>query len=490
MIAGVFGISAGTDVFFVALSLSQLMRNLALEGAVFQTLVAVFANLHRQHLIRRFVALGARLSSTALITTVVMAIVMLSLPIIPVTVFGGGFLLDPERLPLAFAWLPTIFLYSIPIALVGIAAAMQNAAGHFTAPAMTPLMFNLILIAALLITMAGHRELFVLIAAIPVAGLLQWLFHQWRLWRVRLLPLPTGNVPAVDFGSTVRLCGPALITVIILQLTVPVNNLIASFLPPGSLSVINYANRLAILPVGLIGVAAVTVIMPSLAKSYSAGDTALYKKLLGSGIRTVVMLGLPATAGLILLADAIAVTLFGYGEIAGQRAAEIALALRVLATGIVASMLVSVLTGALFARNQPRLPLTVALVLVPLGVVIKLLFVIVFHLNWQLGYLGLTLGIAAVAWLNAALLWKILPEKSSFTAASARTLARSLTALLLMCTVLLLLPMVLTPDWTGWSALQRALGLATACLVGAVIYLGSLWLLGERLQTNPRAARH
>ena len=486
LIAILFGVSTGTDVFFVALSLSQFMRALALEGAVSQTLVSAFTRARLAGGAVRMGLLGARFTSAAAIVCLGVAALMLALPFLPVALFGGGFLLDGPRRALALAWLPPVFLYLLPIVLAGIAVALQNAKGSFAAPAMTPILFNVVLIAAL--CGAAFRDLGIgtLIFAIPAAGLLQWSFHLWRLRRLKLLRRPRMGFADPDFRAAMPLLGPALLTVLALQLSVPINNLIASFLPAGSLSIINYANRLAIMPVGLIGVAAITVLLPTLAGHHASGDDDGFRRSLNGGLKVLWLLGLPAAVGLYLLAEPIIWTLFGYGRLTADEAGAIARSLQILAPSIPASMLVSMLAGACIARKRPWQPLRIALLLLPISVTIKLLLTLYMHKFWQSGYLGLALGVTLASWINAGLLWQVLRRDGmlKIDRRALRPAIRFGVALAVMA-AMLIAGLDQSRDWSAWDWQLRLLRLAALCLGGALVYLSATWLLGERF---PRRA--
>ena len=482
LIAILFGVSPGTDVLFLSLSVAQLMRGLALEGPLFQTQVSVFSECHLRGGAARVQQLAGRLMTVVGGAAAALVLPALALPALLVAVFAAGFFGDVLRYHLAEDLLRGSFFYLLPIALTGVAAAMQNSRRHFAVPAFTPVLFNLVLIAALYVAVGRSSPFLFLAAAIPVAGCVQLLFHLVCLHRLDLPLRLSTDFQDPDLHKVLALSGAALLSVMTTQAHIPINNLIASFLPVGSVSWLNYAVRLCILPVGLIGVAAATVLVPALAVRHVNGDGNGFAALLGGGVRTVLLLGLPAGVGLALLAEPIAATLFQYGRLDAADASRIAAALRFSAPGVPAAMMVSILVGACFARRDPRTPIRAALLLLPLSLVIKLLLVLLLHRHGY-GYLGLALGVSAASWLNVVLLWRPLRRSGALPAAAvlAPELLRAIAAAAVMGLSLLLLNSVVQSGaelpWHG-----RGLRLAAYCLGGAAVYFAALFLTGARLR--------
>lgn len=482
LVAILLGVSPGTDVFFLSLSVAQLMRGLAMEGPLFQVQVSVFSECRLQGGALRMRALLARLVTAVGALVSVLAVPAVLLPVLLVAVFAPGFFGDELRYPLAEELLRGAFLYLLPIALVGVAAAAQNSSRRFVAPAFTPVLFNLVLLGALYAAADRESPFLLLALAIPAAGLVQLLFHVFCLGRLGLLPRPTARFQNADFHKLLGLSGAALLTVLCTQANVPINNLIASFLPVGSISWLNYAVRLSILPVGLIGVAAATVLIPSLAERNIRADPGSFAALLGSGIRVVLLLGLPAGVGIALLAEPIAAALFQYGRLHTEDASRIAMTLRLLALGVPASMLVTVLAGACFARRDSRTPIRAALLLLPISLAIKLPLVLLLHRH-GFGYLGLALGVSIASWLNVALLWRPLRRAGLMPAAAdlLPDLLRTAFALAVMVSLLYgqgaFAALGATSPWY-----ERGLWLAVYCGSGALVYFAALFLAGARLK--------
>ena len=475
-VAVIFGVRPGTDVFFVGLSMAQLLR---VEGPIAQALIKSFGDAAPSGRSR---SLGARLSGAAALLAAPPTALALAAPVLIAALFGAGFLIDPERRDLALDWLPLAFCYALPALLIAVACAQQNAAGRFAAPALTPALFNIGLIAMMLWMHAnGRADIGALMLAIPLIGVAQYLFHLWRLSRVGEWAPPCLDFGDADFRAALVLLGPALLVTLSTQAAVPINNLIASFLPTGNITWFNLANRISILPVGLIGVAAATPLMAALSARHREADGAGFDAALRAILRYVWLLGLPAAAGLWLLSDLIALTLFQYGRLSFADAESIAAILRALAPGALASMLISVLATGFFARGDMFTPLRIALWLLALGLPLKAAAAAWTQSRWGFGGVGLAAGISAVAWINAAWLARRLC-RADFLRPKPRAVAGVAWRLALALAAMTAALWFADIDAAALSQSQRVIELALAVGGGALIYLGGARALGVRLR--------
>ena len=486
-VAVVFGVGPGTDVFFVGLSMAQLLR---IEGPIAQALVKRFNDVGASVRGRRRArALGARLAGVAMLISAPPIALALAAPVAIVALFGAGFLVDPLRRDMALNWLPLAFCYLLPALLIAVASQQQNARSRFAAPAMTPALFNIGLIALMAWLYLGERiDIGVMMLSIPLLGGAQYLFHLWRLGRIGELAAPRFDFRDADFRATLALAGPALLVALGVQAAVPINNLIASFLPTGNISWFNLANRVAILPVGLIGVAVATALMPTLSTRHRTADAAGFDRVLRLGMRYIWLLGLPAAAGLWLLADLIALTLFQYGRLGVDDAGAIAAILRALALGAPASMMISVLSTGFFARADMLAPLRIALWLLVLGLPLKAAAVIWAHNRFDAGIVGLAAGISVIAWINVGWLAVRLRREALLRVelADVARLALRL-GLSLGAMIAALVVADAGVDAASLSQSRRVVELLLAVGGGVLIYLGCARLLGERVQQPSQA---
>lgn len=483
LIAVLLGVSPGTDVFFVALSFSQMLRGLALEGPVLQTMVSSFTRQTLGAGMRRAAMLGASMSGLVLLGATALLLIAFVVPNGLVALIGSGFLFDPIRNELARAWLPLAFCYLLPILLVGIMVALQNSRDHFAGTAITPIIFNICIIAALWWGASGFNEQVaypLVLLSIPLAGVMQYGFHCWRSVSCGVYMHPRVNTRDPELRRLLILLVPALFTILVTQASTITNNIIGSFLPIGSLSWINYANRVAILPVGIVGIALVTVLVPTLSRIDVEREKERFQSLLRGGMHFLLLFGIPAAAGVCVLAKPIALTLFQYGALELEDAQRIAWVLMALSFSIPVSMLASLFVAAFFASRAPSVPLRVSLLLLPVGLVIKLLFVVCLT-HFGLPYVGLAIGVSVSAWVNVFLLWRGLWKRGVHLAPQASTYVTALRVLVAFCLMVAALLLASDTDWEHAAWHVRLLNLAADCIGGALVYLSVLWLLGERV---------
>ena len=484
LIAVLLGVSALTDALFISLSLAQMLRGTFLEGNLAQSLVASFTRLRTAFGTAQMRALFGRL--------VLWGLALLPLSLLGaafgtglVRLFAPGFVDDPERMAMAAPLLQGAMLYLWPLLMLGLAAAAQNACRSFLPPASAALLFNIGFIAVLLAAATGDDtpDIALLAWAVPLAGLLQLAAQLLFLQRSALLPR-FAPPPVAETTRTLRIAAPALLTVLLLQLQIPLNNVIASFLPTGGLSWVSYATRLSLLAPGLIGVALSVVLLPELARHHARGDRQGYGDALLRTLLAAWLLGLPAAAALCWLAEPITFTLFQYGRFGSDDAAAIGLALVAASFGVPALVLAAILNGAFLGVGDTRTPLRIGLLLLPLALLLKLALVLWLERRSGTGYLGFLIGGSAIAWLHALwLAWALRGAdlcEIPLTRYGRRAL-RALPATALMLLVLAAVGMAADADWVALDSLRRGLWLALSCAVGLISYLAALRLGGERL---------
>ncbi len=484
LLAVLLGVSALSDALFLSLSLAQMLRGTFLEGNLAQSLVASFTRLRTAFGTVQMRALFGRLALWGL-ALLPLSLLGAAFGTGLVRLFAPGFVDDPERMAMAAPLLQGTMLYLWPLLMLGLAAAAQNACRSFLPPASAALLFNIGFIAVLLAATTGGDvpDIALLAWAVPLAGLLQLAVQLLFLQRSALLPRLAAP-PVGETSRTLRIAAPALLTVLLLQMQIPLNNVIASFLPTGGLSWISYATRLAVLAPGLIGVALSVVVLPELARYHTRGDRYSYGDVLLRTLLAAWLLGLPAAAALCWLAEPVTFTLFQYGRFSPADATAIGLALVAASFGVPALVLAAILNGAFLGAGDTRTPLRIGLLLLPVALLLKVALVVWLERRSGIGYLGFMVGGSVIAWLHALwLIWALrrvdlceLP-----LARYGRRALRALPATAAMLLVLATISMVSDIDWAALDSLRRGLWLVLSCSVGLLSYLAALWLGGERL---------
>ena len=403
VIARIFGADAGTDAFFVAFKIPNLMRRLFAEGAfsmAFVPMLNEYKQRHGQAQLKGFVddmagALGA-------VLLVVTLLGILAAPLL-VLVFAPGFGAEPGQRELAAEMLRLTFPYVLFISLTALAGGILNTYERFGVPAFTPVLLNLILIAcALWLAPLMERPIVALAWGVLIAGVAQLAFQVPFLRQLGLLPRPRLNLRDPGVRRTIRLMGPALFGASVGQLNLLLNTILASFLVSGSISWLYYSDRLMEFPMGVLGVALGTVILPKLSQRHAAEDPAAFSDTLDWGLRWLLLLGLPAAVGLLVLAGPIIATLFYSAEPGAQfsvhDAQMTAQSLMAFAPGLVGFIGVKVLAPGYYARQEMRTPVRIAVIAMAANVVASL------ALMGPLGHTGLALATTLSGFVNAGLL--------------------------------------------------------------------------------------
>jgi len=274
-----------------------------------------------------------------------------------------------------------------------------NSVSRFAAVAATPILLNLTLIAFLgLAARSFETPGHALAWGVATAGMIQFLWVTIALSRAGYrLSLPRPRLtPRVR--ELLWLMLPAAIGAGVVQINLLTDIIIASLLPEGSISFLYFADRVNQLPLGVIGVAVGTALLPLLSRQVAAEDTSGANNSQNRAIEVALFLTLPATAALLVLALPVVSVLFERGAFDATASAATAFALMGYVVGLPAYVLIKVLAPGYFARKDTRTPVRIAIVAMVVNLVLNLILI------WPLQHVGLALATALAAWLNAALL--------------------------------------------------------------------------------------
>ena len=308
LIGAMFGPGAGVDAFIVAFRIPNFLRRIFAEGGFSQAFVPVLSEYREQRSREETGALvehtAAVLGSWLCVTTVVG---VLAAPLL-IWIFAPGFGGDAEKQALASGMLRITFPYILFISLTAMAGGILNTYRRFAVPAFTPVLLNLSLIGcAIWLTpyFPPEQRVVALAWGVFIAGVAQLLFQFPFLLRLRLFPLPRFNRDREGVGRIITLMIPTLFAVSVSQINLLVDTAIASFLETGSISWLYFSDRLVEFPLGVFGIALATVILPSLSAEHTGKDNAAFNRTLDWALRWVMLVALPAAAGLILLGSAV-----------------------------------------------------------------------------------------------------------------------------------------------------------------------------------------
>jgi putative peptidoglycan lipid II flippase len=407
---------------------------------------------------------------------VVTLIGVLAAPLI-VYVTAPGFAATPGKFELTVDLLRVTFPYILFISLTAFAGGVLNTYSRFSVPAVTPSLLNLSFIGfALWGAPYFDPPVTALAWAVFVGGVAQLALQALFLHRLGLLPRFKLDLKDEGVRRVLKQMGPAVFGVSISQVSLVINAIFASFLVTGSVSWLYYADRLMEFPIGLLGVALGTILLPSLAKYHADQSTQAYSGLLDWGLRLTLLLAAPAAVALALLAVPLVTTLFHYGAFSADDVFATRRAVVAYSAGLIGLVMVKVLAPGFYARQDIRTPVRIALITLGLTQVMNFAFI------WPLQHAGLALAIGLGACINAALLLRTLIRRDIYRPLAGWPvfICKLVIAIYVMAAVLWMASES-DASWFTMGAAARAGQLGLIVLLGAGTYFAALWLLGFRL---------
>lgn len=477
------GAGPDADAFFVAFKIPNFLRRLFAEGAFSQAFVPVLAEYRERGsraAVQELVDRVAGCLGSVLITVTIFAVV--ASPAVA-AVFAMGFLDDDYKFGLTSQFIRITFPYLFLISMTGFAGAILNSYGRFAVPAFTPVLLNVVLISAAGLASPWFDPPALALAwGVLTAGIVQLLFQIPFLFRLQLMPKPRLDWKHEGVRKILALMLPAIFGVSVSQINLLLDTVIASFLPTGSIAWLYFSDRLSELPLGVFGIAIATVILPTLSRQHQGEDPQRFAATLDWSVRIIFLIGLPAAAALVVLAEPILFTLFQYGKTAERDVLMASFSLRAYSAGLLAFMLIKILAPGYFARQDTATPVKIGVIAMVTNMVLNIAFVLPLA-PIQLGHMGLALATSASAFLNAGLLfwglWKagvFRPQpgwtRFALALASATGAMAGVLAVVLQYWV----------DWADWTWLERSIRLVVVCALGAAVYAAILLIAGLRPQ--------
>ncbi|MCH2190983.1 MAG: murein biosynthesis integral membrane protein MurJ [Gammaproteobacteria bacterium] len=477
VMANILGSGGVADAFFVAFRIPNFLRRIFGEGAFSQAFIPVFSELTETNTqeAKRFV--NATAGVLALITLGLSILGVIFAPFL-VSLYAYGYVEKPEQFNATVDALRVMFPYLFCVSLVAMSAGILNTRNRFAVPAVTPVLLNLCMILAMwFIVPLMNNAAKALAIGVMLAGGIQLLFQVPSLRKEGYLPTFKIDSKNKHTRRVFKLMLPAVFSVSVAQVNMFVNTVLASFLVTGSVSWLYYSDRLMEFPVGVFGIALATVVLPSLSKEHASGSPEHFSKMLDWALRWVIVISLPATFALYVLAVPLLTTIFQYNAFTINDVLMSGMALQAFAMGVCGFIFVKVLAPGFFARQDTKTPMKVAVISVAINVVLSVVLVKYFQ------HVGLALSVSIAAWANAVLLFVILLFKKVYRPESGWVmfLMKVSVAVGAMVSVLI----YLNVDENVWFALnlfERVSRLGAMVLLGALAYFVVLYLLGLRPQ--------
>src|SRR3954465_13224436 len=481
VIPAVMGIGPVPDAFVVALRLPNHFRAIFGEGAFNSAFVPAYAAARETNGSAAAKLFADRVFTLMLIVQLALLVAALAGMPWVVRALAPGFSEDPQKFALAVTLTRITFPYLLFVTLVTLLSGLLNAHERFAAAAAAPILLNVALVAALglafLFPTAGHAAAF----GVAAAGVLELTLVWVDARRAGLAPTPPRPGWDAAMRGFFKALGPAVVGSAGVQIAMFADTIIASFLPTGAVSSLYYADRLYQLPVGVIGIAAGTVLLPEMSRRIAAGDVARAHASQNRAIGFTLALTAPFAVAFLAMPDLVMSALFKRGAFDAGAAQSAGAVLAAYSVGLPAIVLIGAARASFYARADTTTPMIAAFAAVGVNVLLKI------ALTQPFGVVGLSLATAIGTWVNLGLLvW--LAYRRDWTAPNA-TLAKTLAAvavasLVLTAFALLAFPPLarFTASLSVWrdEALLGLLGVGGMLVYGAVL-AGALKLFGLRL---------
>src|SRR5688572_650068 len=482
-----FGAGDANDAFRVASRIPNLVRDLFAEGAMSAAFVPTFTRQLTLHGRERAWQLASSVINALLLVTgaIVIAGMLFADPL--VRLLASGFSDVPGKLELTIYLtrivLPFLTLVAVAAALMG----MLNSLGHFFVPALSPAMFNvaIIVMSLGLIPLApslGVQPITIVAIATLVGGIGQ-LAIQWPpLKREGFRYRPVLDLKDEGLRRVLLLMGPGTIGMAATQINVFVNTVLATSEGTGAVTWLEYAFRLMYLPIGLFGVSIATAATPAISRMVAEQDMPRIRSTLANALGLMLFLNVPATVGLIILAQPIVAVIFEHGKFTAADTVATAAALQLYAIGLVGYSVVRIISPTFYALQRSRVPVIVSAGSVLVNVALNLALV------REMGYRGLALGTSITAIINAAVQLLLLRREINGLEGSriAASLARVLMASAVMGTVTVIASIVLARILPGDSIAAQAVQLGAIIVVSMAALVGAAQLLHIREYAEAR----
>jgi putative peptidoglycan lipid II flippase len=399
--ASILGAGPVADAFFVALKLPNFFRRITAEGAFSVSFVPLYTE--SMELDGPEAADAFASKTLAVMFTILSVFTVLAILFMPWVIYAiaPGFHDDPVRSILATELARITFPYLLLMSMTALLGGILNALDRFAPFAAAPILFNLSLIGALLfltpvLETAGHAMAWGIFAAgILQFGLLFLCIKRANVGIRFVKPKITGRIKRLF-----KLMGPGVIGAGVMHINLFADLIIASMLTTGSISYLYYADRINQLPLGIVGIAVGTALLPMLSKTVAAGKTEEAKKLFSRALEICFLFALPAAFGIFMISMPIVVTLFEHGEFTKEDSITTIAVLTSYAVGMPAYVAIKVFSTAFWAKQDTVTPVKVSIIatIFNIGLSLWLAF------SMGFGVVGIAVGTATAGWIQFGLL--------------------------------------------------------------------------------------
>jgi putative peptidoglycan lipid II flippase len=472
--AALFGGGSAMDAFTAAFRIPNLLRDLFAEGALSTAFVTTFS----KTIVRGGDDAAWHLANkVATLTAVVLGVLCAAGMIFSVQLVAAlapGF--DPEKAALTAQLTRIMFPFILLVSMAALVMGMLNSKSIFGMPAMASSFFNIgsivggVTLGYWIDPHFGPHALVGLALATVVGGALQLAVQLPSLARLGYRFRPDFRWRDAGVKAILLLMGPSVIAASTTQFNVLVNSMFASTLGDGPIFWLSIAFRLMQLPLGVFGVALGTVTLPLLSRLVVAGQMTGFRAELARAMRLGLLLTVPSTVGLIMLAEPIISVLYQHGKFTAYQAAQAAGALRFYAIGLAGYAALKVLVNAFYALDKRKTPMLVSFVAVALNLLLNWVFT--FRLGW--GHRGLAFSTGCIATFNFLLLYTLMSRHlhGLESRRMLKMLAKVAVASAALVAVCAASSHWLLADWATQAFLRKLGALLGTIIVGALVFAG------------------
>ena len=474
VLAAILGAGPLADAFFVALRLPNHFRAIFAEGAFNAAFVPAYARVRGQAGPETAKLFADRIFTLLFAVEIVLLVLALVFTPDVIGVLAPG--LDPQRFALATVLTRITFPYLLLVSLVTLYGGILNTLGRFASPAAAPILLNLSMIVTLALAAwfptAGHAAAW----GVLIAGCLEALLVGGDVYRQGALPRFAAFRLDDDLKRFFKALGPAILGSAGTQIALLADTIIASLLPAGALSALYYADRLNQLPIGVIGIAVGTVLLPEMASRLADGDESGARGAQDRAIELTLLLSLPCFVAFLMVPDLIMLALFGHGAFTAADAAAAGATLSAYTVGLVPFVLARTLSSTFLARGDTATPVKALAVGVVVNVALKVV------LMKPLAQVGLAFATSIGVWINVALLlWFALRAKLiAFDERLKTSIWKLLVAGAVLAVAIWVGEQTIGPFVAHLPRFRPEAMLGALALVGAIAYVGAIVLLFDR----------
>jgi putative peptidoglycan lipid II flippase len=492
MLAAILGAGPLADAFFVAFRLPNHFRAIFAEGAFNAAFIPAYARIRTQGGRQAASLFGDRIFTLLIVTQAVLLVLALVFTPQVIELLAPGFSREPQQFTLAVSLTRITFPYLLLITLVTLWGGILNALHRFAAAAAAPILLNLSMMATLALYAHFGSAAYAAACGVLIAGVLEAALVGGDTARAGVFTRLRALVFDADLRRFFKALIPATIGSAGTQLALFADTIIASFLAAGALSALYYADRIDQLPIGVIGIAVGTVLLPEMTRRVAAGDEAGARAAQNRAIEFALLLAIPCVVAFLVVPEAIMRGLFMRGRFTADDAHASAMTLMAYTIGLVPFVLIRSVVAPFLARGDTLTPMKAALIGTAVNIVFKI------ALMGPLAQVGLALATAIGAWINFVLVLYFSARAGliALDPTLKSTLGKLAIAGLALAVVLFTAAPWANALFSSWSRLRDLSELVALALVGAAVYgalvvalFGRRWLslIRTRAQKAPAA---